>query len=118
MTLQEVQAQINLFDWERWELHDWYHTFNQLYEHRVLLFLAWCKNIDHLENNVRYSSTNSDWSKRPWWFVAGIGDEVSYHIPIKYRELAWRIIRNKLDKWLRDWHNSQDVVSTIFNNYL
>lgn len=112
MNLQEIQAQINLFDWERWGLHDWYHSFDELYEHRIKLFLALCRYAKD-DHEVRISKKNSDNSVRPWWFVMWIDEwYITYHLPIKYREYCSKVYREK-EKWMRDWHNSNDVLDRL-----
>lgn len=100
-----------------WFLHDWYHSFNDLYEHRHLLLLNrlkvirewWCATIHH--DSVWWSDTNSDWSKWGWWIVVWISDYITYHLPVKYQNyVLWF---KKLDKGKWDWHNSKDVLERL-----
>ena len=116
----EIQKLINetVSEWNGiWYIHDWYHSFDELYEHRILLFLNLCKIISEWWcatihwDNIRWSDTNSDWSKRDWWFVLWISDCITYHLPNKYLRAVKRFKR--LDKWKRDWHNSVDVVERL-----
>jgi len=91
---------------------DGYHTFNELYEHRSLLFCA-------------LSQVNSEWcwkSKNHWidgevkpchdgWFVACIhldAGQVSYHMQMEY----WSSFRGvDLDRPpAHDGHTSSDVI--------
>lgn len=70
---------------------DGYHTFNELYDHRNILFMIIC-------NYLRYNATDRSWkSKRhsdgsmyDGWFIAGInqeqGRQMTYHVPMKYWE--------------------------------
>lgn len=112
MTITEIQEQINIYDGNRWELHDGYHSFNELYEHRIKLFLALCRYAKDY-HYIRISKHNSDWWKREWWFVMWIDEwYITYHLPNKYREYCSKVYK-ELDKWLWDWHNSNVVLERI-----
>lgn len=88
------------------EFSDGYHTFNELYEHRHLLFskLAEWK-----------SKLHSDGTMFDGWFIAGIGEEegkqITYHIPMR----LWDIFRckelDKAPKW--DGHTPNDVLNRL-----
>ena len=72
---------------------DGYHTFDELYDHRITLFIALCKQIVERsmysgDYNVWCSVLHSDGSKFDDWFILGIGKEkgkqITYHLPAKY----------------------------------
>lgn len=109
MEHENIQKLINSYTWEKWLLSDWYHTFNELYEHRIVLFITVCHLLnDQWVKNIWRSDVNSDWSTRDWWFILWIWSSITYHIPNKY---LWSVKTiKKLDKWLWDWHNSYDVL--------
>jgi len=112
MTISEIQEQINLYDWDRWSLHDWYHSFDELYNHRIKLFLSLCRfaKDDHY---IRISKYNSDWSQWKWWFVMWINDwYITYHLPDEYREYC-KWLYEEEEKWMWDWHNSVDVLDRL-----
>lgn len=76
------------------EVSDGYHTFTELYDHRITLFIALCRHMHELlgmENPGKFevwrSHRHSDESMYPGEFVMGIGKEkgkqITYHIPIE-----------------------------------
>lgn len=96
-------------------ISDGYHTFGELYEHRNRLFIN-IVNIFHESKfrNTWKSRKNSDGSFSEGWFVAGIGDRITYHIPEKY----WnRVNCQEIEKGLWDGHTSDVVLDRILNLY-
>lgn len=72
---------------------DGYHTFDELYKHRITLFIALCRHMHDLyalENPKKYkiwkSVRHSDGSSWDGWFIMGIGTEagnqITYHLPM------------------------------------
>ena len=63
------------------ETSDGYHTFNELYDHRIALFLALCRT----RSDAWKSRVHSDGSKFDGWFLVCIGrapgTQISYHLP-------------------------------------
>lgn len=108
---------------EMMEVSDGYHTFDELYEHRIMLFLVLCKNLHDLlqiENPDKYqvwrSRTHSDGSSYDGWFVMGIGrgkgQQITYHVPEKYWEQT--IFAETLEKAPEfDGHSSADVLERL-----
>lgn len=110
-------------------ISDGYHTFWELYEHRIALFIALCKCLSEEDRQVtqdtpvlyRCWKSKQHWDGSPmyeWYFIAWIWDElwkqISYHLPIKY----W----NRLDcpeVWHSpsnfDWHTSDDVIQRLLD---
>ena len=93
---------------------DWYHTFKELYEHRISLFIALIKcnpQISWRANN------NDDWTNREWRFVAGMhlnSWDISYHLPTDKRtELDNLGIATTLNAPKRDGYTAKDVVERL-----
>ncbi len=69
-------------------ISDGYHTFDELYDHRIELFLALCRSIrsEGIGPLTWRSKSHSDGSMFEGWFVAGIdtmpGRQITYHLPI------------------------------------
>jgi hypothetical protein len=75
---------------------DGYHTFDELYEHRVSLFIALCSEVDARTPTgyVWRSKLHSDGSKFDGWFVMGIGtqpgEQITYHLPLsRWDDTEW-----------------------------
>ena len=93
---------------------DWYHTFKELYEHRISLFISLIKcnpTISWRANN------NDDWWHRDWYFVAWMhlpNGDISYHLPEdKWTTLDWLWIATTLNAPKRDWYTASDVVKRL-----
>lgn len=79
------------------KLSDGYHTFDELYDHRITLFVALCRLYDAKESQSVWKTTegpkfyvwrsrlHSDGTGYPGWFVLGImpedGKQITYHLP-------------------------------------
>jgi hypothetical protein len=96
------------------EVSDGYHTFNELYEHRCVLFIALLK----CEARTGWiSKLHHDGSSFDGWFVAGLRlptGNVTYHLPNSMWETAvaanvW--VRDRAPEW--DGHTSADVVTRL-----
>ena len=79
------------FDGEVGEISDGHHSFNELYDHRITLFIALCRYIENdlgdrgLCNKVWRSRHHSDGKRWAGWFILGIfhesGNQITYHLP-------------------------------------
>lgn len=105
---------------EEMDASDGYHTFTELYEHRITLYMGFCKSLKGQLGDWRsvwMSSRHSDGSSFEGWFILGIGKEkghqITYHLPNDYwGECA--LFAEKLDKAPEfDGHTSQDVLERI-----
>jgi len=110
----DVNNIIQNLNWNTDNLSDWYHTFWELYEHRVLLFISLMKcnpEISWRANN------NDDGSNYPWRFVAWIhlpSGDISYYLPNEKWELLDNYnIKTTLNWPKRDWHTSNDVLDRL-----
>ena len=65
------------------EVSDGYHTFTELYDHRITLYVVLAK--AHRGSAWR-SIKHSDGSAWDGWFLLGIGespgDQITYHLPL------------------------------------
>ena len=70
------------------DVSDGYHTFGELYEHRITLYMALAKQLSGCAGDVWKSELHSDGSRFDGWFVLGIGrdpgDQITYHLPEKH----------------------------------
>src|SRR6188472_1874918 len=67
-------------------ISDGYHTFAELYEHRIVLYMALCRILDDTGlAQVWKSKKHADGSEWAGWFVLGInhedGQQITYHLP-------------------------------------
>lgn len=106
-------------------ISDGYHTFGELYEHRIVIYIALCRilaNSDysgnhHFETNpVWRSRLHSDGSSFDGWFVLGIGYEkgyqITYHLPeSKWEACGFAETLNHAPEW--DEHTSNDVLTRL-----
>jgi hypothetical protein len=96
-------------------ISDGYHTFDELYEHRHVLFMNLCGIVD----NAWKSKKHSDGSMWDGWFIAGIniekGKQITYHIPIR----LWNDFRVRELEFAPEWdgHTSDDVIERLKGNY-
>jgi len=91
---------------------DGFHSFDELYEHRIALFIALLHKtvFDKSNNKCWKSRLNSDGTKWKGWIVAGIDKGITYHIPEKY----WSKIKvPEIKRGLWDGHTSKDVVERL-----
>lgn len=100
------------------ETSDGYHTFNELYEHRIALFLALCANLRMMPiGHVWRSKLHSNGSSFDGWFVLGIGTErgqqITYHLPMSRWSDASRVSveRDRAPEF--DGHTSADVLARL-----
>lgn len=104
-------------------ISDGYHTFGELYEHRIGLFIALCKmaadwNTDLARNKsyVWRSKKHSDGTEYIGWFLLGIGkdksNQITYHLPIsKWDETDFAETLKQAPEF--DGHTSADVLERL-----
>ena len=92
---------------------DGYHTFGELYEHRVKLFIALCKARKDL-NPIR-SFVNSEGVKYDDWFLLQIGSygsQIRYHLPkSEWENCSFAKEVEQMPEF--DGHTAKDVVTRI-----
>ncbi len=102
-------------------ISDGYHTFDELYDHRVALFIALCKELyHHPENDRNYpiwrSQLHSDGTSFDGWFILGIckgkGHQMTYHLPMsEWAETNFAETLEKAPEF--DGHTPQDVLKRL-----
>lgn len=122
MTVEEINKEISNVDTNL--ISDGYHTFGELYEHRIILFIALCKAIKIIYNETRVfnpiwkSKVHSDGSVWDGWFILGIyktkGEQITYHLPeSKWNDCDFAETLDKAPEW--DGHTSADVLERLKN---
>ncbi len=112
-----LDADTGVIECDAGKVSDGYHTFEELYEHRCLLFLAfqslWRR--DALARDQAWKSRrHHDGTSYDGWFIAGMAlpqGQISYHIPEKYWDLCDAPERETAPEW--DGHTSQDVIERL-----
>ncbi len=100
------------------DIGDGYHTFDELYEHRITLFIALCKQVFYTDRIVWRSKLHSDGSSYDGWFILGInvekGEQITYHLPLsKWEQTEFATTYDKAPEW--DEHRPQDVLERLKN---
>ena len=100
---------------------DGYHTMDELYDHRITLFIALCRQVNHLDyeygnSSVWRSKTNGDGTIWDGWFVMGIGKDagkqITYHLPLsRWEETDFADTLDQAPEF--DGHSSQDVLERL-----
>ncbi len=87
------------------DISDGYHTFDELYEHRCLLFINLCL----LKSELAYWREGFE-----GWPLIGLDSpvgQITYHVPEKYGHLFKNDIKFGGPEW--DGHTSQDVINRL-----
>lgn len=102
---------------DRGAIDDGFHTFNELYDHRIELYIQLCKIIDKKEHGrVFRTRVHSDGSVWAGWFMLGIdreaGKQISYHLPeSRWDEVDFAFDEEKAPEW--DGHTPADVLERL-----
>lgn len=100
---------------------DGYHTFDELYNHRITLYITLCKALYHFNSGLKvwrskYHSDGSLCFGTGTQFVMGIGWEkgkqITYHIPIE-RWSETEFARELAIAPEYDGHSSDDVIERL-----
>lgn len=94
------------------EVSDGYHTFNELYDHRMLLFCALVNSNRRLAWKSKKHSDGTMFGDD--WFIAGMElpqGTITYHLKMEYWALMNCRILAYAPKW--DGHTSKDVLSRL-----
>lgn len=94
------------------QISDGYHTFDELYEHRIELWIKLC----HGSYGAWRTQTHSDGSCWEGWFVLGLGREqgkqITYHLPMsRWGDCAWADTLEIAPEF--DGHTSADVLERL-----
>jgi len=131
-TVEEINKMISELPEDQKELiTDWYHSFKELYDHRVVLFVTLCNKMNDFKLLIEEvsewndslvtdmipwkSKKHFDWTMWDWWFIAWIwtspGMTLTYHLPeSEWDNMACSEIDNA-PEW--DGHKSEDVLSLL-----
>lgn len=101
---------------------DGYHTFEELYDHRITLFIALCRlisNINYAEGEIHKvwrSKVNGDGSIWEGLFVLGVnkelGKQITYHLPLsRWEETDFAETLDQAPEF--DGHSSEDVLERL-----
>lgn len=106
------------------QISDGYHTFDELYDHRCLLFLAFqeaelrIREISGHDLGCWKSKKHADGSEWEGWFISGLILKImqselviTYHIPMKYWDLCEAPEQELAPEW--DGHTSEDVIERL-----
>ena len=124
LTTPQSSIPNELLEWDIGNSTDGYHAFNELYEHRHLLFCAMvasvvldiqdCKDFIHDNSIVWKSHRHHDGTALKGWFVAGVklstGD-ISYHLPDRLWDVCIAPERPLAPEW--DGHTSEDALRRL-----
>lgn len=102
------------------EISDGYHTFNELYAHRNLLFIAF-QNAIFWQRNQAWcwrARLHADGSMFEGWFIAGIDlptGTITYHLPLELWDMIDPGIQvlPQAPPW--DGHTPKDVLDRLVN---
>lgn len=107
-TTQEIKIQaVNVG-----EISDGYHTFNELYDHRIALFIA----LARCRSELAWKSiVHEDGKGLQGWFIMGMElpgvGQISYHLPMKFwNDVKVRSLERGM-KW--DGHMPKDTVDRL-----
>lgn len=97
-------------------ISDGYHTFGELYEHRIRLYIQICK---LLKEHCWFSLKHNDGSSMEGWFVMGLfqekGKQITYHLPIKFLKEVSEFSQELSKSPEFDGHSSTDVLNRLKN---
>lgn len=117
---QEENMSLVVMGDEIMEASDGYHTFGELYDHRIMLFIALCEVVMaggfYKNPDVWRSKLHSDGSSFDGWFILGLnrekGKQITYHIPIAlWENTDFAETLEKAPEY--DGHTSSDVLGRL-----
>jgi hypothetical protein len=101
---------------ESLQVSDGYHTMDELYDHRIALFIALCKRLNDAGADVWRSELHADGKGYTGWFILGIGKEkgkqISYHLPMaRWGDTDFAATLETAPEW--DGHTPADVINRL-----
>ena len=102
--------------WDEAEISDGYHTFTELYDHRIALYIALCRYVHKKYHGAWRSKVHSDGSVIEGWFILGLGSEkgrqITYHLPeSRWSECDFAETLSQAPEW--DGHAPKDVIERL-----
>lgn len=125
VTVESINETIKVVKLDTNLISDGYHTFGELYEHRIRLFIQLCKMTKALSlldvtNKVKgiYPSV---WAyvenESEQWFLLGIwkedGKQITYHLPARFWNEVCEFAEILKDKPQWDGHSSSDILERL-----
>lgn len=109
------------------QVSDGYRTMDELYEHRVTLWIALCRVVEHnrlIIDQINKTNTycawrsklHSDGTEYEGWFVLGLngapGRQITYHLPLsRWEETEFAKTLERAPEY--DGHTSADVLERL-----
>jgi hypothetical protein len=95
---------------------DGYHTFRELYDHRIALFIALMRS----HSDISWAAhQHDDGTSMPGWLIAGLDlptGPITYHLPVSaWKDLGGIPTYLKAPPW--DGHTQADVVDRLTRWY-
>jgi hypothetical protein len=107
-------------------ISDGYHSFGELYEHRIRLFLALCKERKFHADTITELGGIAKGQHHVWafveneseeWFLMGInkekGEQITYHLPARFWSEVCEFAEILKEKPEFDGHTSADVLERL-----
>jgi hypothetical protein len=92
------------------DMSDGYHTFDELYDHRIRLYLALIVSVNcpRFYKPDHYKGWDAVYMELPT-------GQISYHVPVKHRKLIARHCKELTEKDgdIYDGHNSAHVIERL-----
>jgi len=119
LTAEDINKRIRENKPDTNDISDGYHTFSELYEHRIVLYIALCSYLSYdpsWRDEVWRSGKHSDGSVWEGWFLLGIytepGKQITYHLPMTYWDKCdFAYDREQAPPF--DGHTSTDVLKRL-----
>lgn len=116
MTEEYINKQIKDNNLDTNKISDGYHTFKELYDHRIALFIALSNTVEPMGSMVAWKSKlHHDGTMWDGWFIAGLfiekGEQISYHLPIDKWDALHSEVLERAPEW--DGHTPADVIERL-----
>ena len=95
------------------KVSDGYHTFEELYEHRVVIYIKLVKLAQQLGHKAAWKPHYPGW---PVLFLETPAGQISYHFPEKFLPTVDGFIPRD-DNHVWDGHESLDVISRLLSSW-
>ena len=101
---------------------DSYHTMDELYHHRTILFAVICSMVTEMHSSEIWSwksIKHSDGTEEDGWFIAGIQTpygQVTYHQKLEYWATFDCMIMDQAPEF--DGHTSNDVLERLIKTFI
>jgi hypothetical protein len=101
-------------------ISDGYHTFGELYEQRIRLYIELCRALSSAGGHIVWvSMRHSNNSVTPGWMIMGIsyekGNQITYHLPDRHWAECSEFARSIYQDPEYDGHKSADTLTRLNN---